>query len=396
MNRNTFNYCLKFCLYNCATLLLTGTVIQAFLLNLGNSESSVSFFFSALQIVQVVIMLFGSGYIERTKNVTTSLLKLSALHICLPITLIFLCIFKKSEPHIAFIIIFAVGILENIFRAITTILDYKLPYHVFDMSQYGKTTGVACTVYGIFGAGLSALMSFMAKKNDYFDVITVFFTLALILEILACFALRSIKPINPENKNFSRAQEKIFVLKYKPFYSLIVPNLFRGICTGIFSVAAVIGHYFDVLSASEAAILVTLMQIATILGSYFYSRMSGKIRDGAIILYSGIAIAVFMPFMLFGNSKTMFLCFYLLSGIAMNFINCSVPVAVTKLVDYNYMGQYSAWRMMLHTLGIALGSGITVFMLNIFGGILTLAISGLLQLASSISYYHILKMQANF
>ena len=98
-----------------------------------------------------------------------------------------------------------------------------------------------------------------------------------------------------------------------------------------------------------------------------------------------------MPLLIAGKSAVSFFAVYFILNIVLNFVNYGVPVAVTKMVDYRYIGQYSAWRMLLHTFGTALGSGCTTFLLNFIGGFATLALAGICQLVSSVAYYICIK-----
>ena len=71
----------------------------------------------------------------------------------------------------------------------------------------------------------------------------------------------------------------------------------------------------------------------------------------------------------------------------------AVPVMVLRIVDYDTVGQYTAWRMMIHTSGTAIAGFICIPMLEMFGGIVTLASAGIMLLICAIAYYIIEKQK---
>ena len=71
-------------------------------------------------------------------------------------------------------------------------------------------------------------------------------------------------------------------------------------------------------------------------------------------------------------------------------LNNGVPFILTKVIDYNVMGQYSAGRMLLNTLGTSLAGFLCIPMFRVMGVIPALALSGGLQLLSGIGYYIVL------
>ena len=101
-----------------------------------------------------------------------------------------------------------------------------------------------------------------------------------------------------------------------------------------------------------------------------------------------------MPTLLIGKQPIVFLTVYFVINFITIIINNQVPVAVTKIVPYNYIGQYSALRQVLHTIGTAIGSGSVIFMLDCLGGYATLSIMGAFQLISGFFYYIYMKNQA--
>ena len=104
--------------------------------------------------------------------------------------------------------------------------------------------------------------------------------------------------------------KKINMLLYKPFYTLAIPNLLRGISTGIISVAFVIGSYLNILDANTAGVLALISQVASLLGYFLYKAISKGNHDGAILLFSSISMAVLFPFLIINKTEVVFYIIY--------------------------------------------------------------------------------------
>ena len=56
-------------------------------------------------------------------------------------------------------------------------------------------------------------------------------------------------------------------------------------------------------------------------------------------------------------------------------------------VDYNCLGQFTAWRMGIYTLGTAIGGVCVPLFLDLVGGFNTLLIAGITMLVCGVGYY---------
>ena len=114
--------------------------------------------------------------------------------------------------------------------------------------------------------------------------------------------------------------------------------------------------------------------------------MSAPRKNVKITLLGSFGVLIFMPLMVSGN-LTLFYLMYFLSSVCISLIDSSVPCAVIEIVDFELMGQFSSYRMLLHTAGITLSTLVAMKMLDIFGGVGTLLISASFQVISGISYF---------
>ena len=156
-----------------------------------------------------------------------------------------------------------------------------------------------------------------------------------------------------------------------------------------------IGYFYDILDSTTSSYLVVVTNVASVAGNYAFGLLAkneGK-REGILLLISTIILAVMLPFMLVGKNIWIFLFVYAAAYFLSLFMSNAVPVMVLRIVDYDTVGQYTAWRMMIHTSGVAIAGFICIPMLELFGGIITLALAGIMLLICAVSYYIIEKQK---
>ena len=394
---NEIKYYIANPLHSCGLALVgTGSIIQGFLIECGVSDGNVTFFVSIMLVIQMLAMTFTSGAVENMKNIIKVSALLPLFHLPLLCILIFFCL-TEAPASTVFTAVFAAGVPAAAFYGLHGVLSYKLPYKIMDIKEYGRILGVSGVFLGFFSTLFSFVISyFTSPKYDYFFVMMIFFLVGILMFILNAAVASSFREI-PDLSRTDIKNKKINIFRYKPFYILLMPNLLRGFHTGVWGVILVIGNRCGIIDGKKGAVLTVLLQLALMIGCFIYSRLSSKVEDGKLILFSSILTAVTAPIMLLGKNPTIFFVIYLAVSLFKNFIDYGVPTAVTKIVDYRCIGQYSAWRMVLHTLGTALGGiavtgmtfmGITLpGLMDIFGGIGTLIIAGAFQVISGAVYY---------
>jgi Na+/melibiose symporter-like transporter len=287
-----------------------------------------------------------------------------------------------------------IGIAVNIMISMNSITSYKLPFHIMDMRSYGRIVAFSGAAGSLCGMLISLSMTYSLARWDYFNVMGIIFAAGGISTILASFFMFRMKEIGslPKNKN-NGPRKNLFL--YRPFYMLLIPNLLRGIGTGILGLAVMIGYYYDILDSATSSYLVVVTNIASVAGNYAFGLLAkneGK-REGILLVVSTTFLAILLPFMLVGKNLWIFLGVYALIYFLSLFMSNAVPVMVLRIVDYDTVGQYTAWRMMIHTSGTVIAGFICIPMLELFGGILTLALAGIMLVICAVSYYIIEKQK---
>ena len=93
--KNEIKYYISESVMQCAVLLISGSILQSFLMESGVSERSVTMFVSVMQVLQMVAMVAFSSVIENVKNIikTSALLYLGFIPIL--VVLSYFCNFGK-------------------------------------------------------------------------------------------------------------------------------------------------------------------------------------------------------------------------------------------------------------------------------------------------------------
>ena len=382
---NDKNYMLHHTLYNVAYSIITNSILQGFMLENGLKEEKVLLYLAVVQAIQIFIMLGFSHIVDKLKKT----MSIYAYSILLQTTMfgavIFICLYSDLSQTLKTVILFSAGILTNIYQAIYNILSLKTPYYYLDMNKIGNIQGKTGALCSLVGACISGLIVFFTSKFDYNKTMLVFFSIGTFFIIISFLIIKQIRSHPPVSSVKTTNTKKINIFKYKPFYILILPNLLRGFNSGIFVTTMTIGFSLGITQKSSSATLALILQSSAILGNIIFSKTSAPRKNVIITLFGSLGLVLFMPLMVSGN-LTLFYLMHFLSSLCITLIDASVPCAVIEIVDFDVIGQFSSYRMLLHTAGITLSTLVAMKMLDLFGGVGTMIISTSFQLISAISY----------
>ena len=168
---------------------------------------------------------------------------------------------------------------------------------------------------------------------------------------------------------------------------LFFPNLFRGYATGTFGIMTTVGYYYGIIDAGTAGIMAILSFLMVMIGCLIYARMSHLKKDAEIILISSVLLGICMIAMMVFKSPVIFIILYAAGTFIRNMIDYACPVALVAIVDYEWIGQFSSWRLALYMAGGAIAGVVLIPMLELFGGVTTMAVNALAFFIMGIGYY---------
>lgn len=388
MGNNT-KYYIYSVLWNIIIITTGGAVIQSFLLEIGMQEESVNILLSVMQLVQIFTILLFPKKSDHLKDIIKVGAYLHLLDAPLVAFLLFLACYRFTNLNAAYLILLAVGSIYSLSVGIYSILSYKLPYHIMNIGDYGKLLSQAGVLIGIFCTAFSVLLSFLQNTIGYFPAMRLTYVVILFLLSLFIYVARTFKRVDNVHAFPSKTTIPTSLFRYAPFVKLLIPNLLRGFSLGIANMAVTIGYYVGLLDGKTAGIIVIITNVITIAGGFVYSRFFVKANEKLVILICSIGLCLSLPLMVINLS-----CFFILYAVAYFFvvvINYAIPIVVTKIIDYDIAGQYSAGRMLLTTAGTSAAGFLCVILFKSIGVIPTLILSGLMQLASGFGYFQYLK-----
>ena len=110
-NKNNILYYLQIATYNCASIIVIGSVFQTFMLESGIDEARVSFCVSVFQIIQTLTMLLLSRVAENIKNVLKAIAICLWSFIILLSSMLIICFVQNISVNTKYIILFMYQII---------------------------------------------------------------------------------------------------------------------------------------------------------------------------------------------------------------------------------------------------------------------------------------------
>lgn len=371
-------------LFNVLSLVITGGIIQSFLLENGVDARRVSVFVSAMQVSEVGAMVLLAPFFEKEENLFRlgSIFYLFMLPVTAAITVISLV--RGFSVDARFWIMMATGFITYMGIGLASMNGYKLPYKIFDINDYGRICAVAGMITGVISIVSSAVLTRAIEAGDYHSTMAAVGVLCSLIILFCSWLWLKFREVDVNADRMQKTGRKIRLLSYRPFTLLILPNIFRGLGTGAFNLFTAVGYHMGRIDSVTAGLMVTLGNIAMFLSYFVYRRLALKRIDAELILVSSTALFLLMPMAFVGNNVKVFLIVYALAFFFKVMLEMLCPVAIVPIVDYEIMSQYTAWRVALCLLGIAVAGVITIPLIDRFGVILTMAGYGLLLFAGGL------------
>ena len=398
---NIKKYCIYTTIYNVGFTFSTGAIMQTFLLQAGFSAEQVYVLNSLMQVMQVAVMLVLTFLSSKIKNVKT-VTSISCLSLC-ALTGVFLMGAVNPEliKHGYVIAVFIVAGISYVGVGLYNILSYCLPYHIIDMKDYGKMTGVSVAIAGGVSFLVSLVYSVLLSKFSYMKVTSSFFIIAIVCFILTsimCASLRvkNAEPKNEESKNEESKNEDngrndvVAVFKNKNTYILLIPNFVRGLSVGIFNVITTIAISTSILDETTSSYVNVILQVATFAGNLFFAFAYKKLSTKNLLLLATLGVCVSFPFSLELGAIGFFCCFTVASFF--RFVtDTAFPVIITEIIPKEQIGPYTSIRMLIFTAAQAVATLLITPLESAIGYTGVLIFATVMLLICGVTYYAVAK-----
>ena len=175
-----------------ATIFLIGTVLQAFMLEVGFTESQVYLYNALTQGIQVGIILLSTFFLDKIKNAKIITVLQNLSYAFISIVLLIISNNRGSSPFNN-ILFFSSSTIFYIFYGLGVVNAFRLPYQIMDMNEYGKIESIKLAITGGGGFIISLLFSFAISKFDYFKVVNITFSICILLSVISAFFILKMK-----------------------------------------------------------------------------------------------------------------------------------------------------------------------------------------------------------
>lgn len=367
-------------------LLASGTIIQTFLFAFGISADKVSLYASVIQIIQVAAMFFCMFFGDKIKNVKRLSVVLLLVYSAVFIAALVVLLFSVSSENAVYTIVLIGSMVANFALGVYNVICYKLPYFVIDINDYGRMSSVSGMIGGAGSVLVASLLSFFVEKFDYRLVMTIAFSIGGALNVIHSVIIGRYKIVNEEVKSEEKVTflQTVKAFKRPEFYKTLLPHFLRGVGGGIIGLLVVVGNFDGLLDSSSSTLISVFTSASAILGSLVYFFLERKIDKRKALALFGILTALTFPFIAIFKNFVFFCIFYFVTNFLIQEISVLVPVIVYDGVDYDIISKYTAFRMLLLTLGQAIPGFFMVDALNAIGSVGVMAIGGAASAASSV------------
>lgn len=379
--KNTAKYGISSVSYSFLALTLGGSFLQIYLIEQGFSDGATANFLSLMRAVQTAAIFLTMHLAARARRAAPA--SAAVFPAALPFCLLLL-LSGEALP----LPLYLLGTPFYVAIGAYCIFSYRLPYTALRLEDYGRISGVTGAISAALTLTASLAVSLLQAFFPYRGIMRVVLSITAAVAVLGFFATLTLRERVAEAPPSPLPRVRLFA--YRHFTALLTPNLLRGLTTGVMGIAVTLGYARGILDAKTAALSVVVTGGATMLGSLIYSLLPRRIAPVRPLLLATAAATLTMPLLLLGKAPLFFTALGLIT-LFTAVEDIAVPVAVVKLVDGDMIARYTGGRMLLHTLGTALGGFVAMPLFHAVGPLGLMLLTGGAHLAFGLFYYFYFK-----
>ena len=384
MNKKELRYYLFSAFSNIIFLFSAGAIIQTFLSYIGLTPMQIGKYSFCISAVQVITFIISFLYADKIKNIPLTIGIFTLPSILFFAVMIYLSLNDKIDVEIVFITSIIACIFLNLFWGLKSILEYKLPYYIADISEYPRISNTSGIILSVLGTSVSGAFVFLSHIFVYGKVIIIAFVISAMFAAAAFYTIFSLENVNTASASEENKKIGFVLFGLRATKWFILPNILRGLSNGIMGMTAIIMLSTVSSDKSLSSSITTVGTAATILGCFFYKNVYKRINTADLLLMGGTIQFVSLMFILRGNSA-FFITMFFIAYFGEVIVDYAVPVYTTQIIPYEYIGGYTAVRMMFFTAGVALG-GYVAGIMTVDKPFLLILICAVSQIIHVISY----------
>lgn len=350
--------------YTAALPMVNGALMQLFLADKGLTTVQIGTFATVVQMSTLLGTMLFSKTVDKSGNPKrfTGLVLLGQTLLSLS----YLLIAKSSiSAHVILLLTAMLAAMITGLAALKGILDYKLPYQIIPLDQYGNMIFFNSAINGVVGIGLSFCFSRIIAVKLGGQPYLWCMVLASALLLISSASCLSMKPIEGAGslirKNSITANQLLEMFRSPKFKAIIFPTLLRGVTFGITGSMVLIMLNLG-YSDADASKLPIITACGCLLAAGIHHFLSHKIKMPSIGTVGSILLlsVLFLP----RGNRMLFYTLYLLVYTGQMLIDCTIPIMVIRIVDPQIAGAYNAWRNTLLFLVSTVSTYVTALLLE--------------------------------
>ena len=366
-------------------------ILPVFFLRNGLTEVQISFYSSLAQTVNLVVSLSCSGitaYYKDSRKILAVLLFLQGL---LSALYALFGLFSMNLD-VLYICILGIASLLAVVSALFTIFDYKLPCEIMSMKSYSTHVAYSSLFCGIVGTGISLVLPVLYRKYSFFTVASACILIAGVTLALSAFVMMWLKPIGEssvalqnQRPRLNPVKDVLRLLSNRDFRLLFIPNILRGFGSGMLSIISLIAIRGFSMEDGDVPLITAAANVGVFLSSFLYIILVKRLGIPWTGLVGGILFCL-ICFSSFGNATT-FLAFYTLAQVGLHLLGNAIPNMIYCSIEPGIISQFQTWRMILLSLGSAIGTPVYAALLDKVPVIVLFLISAVAIFLSVLGYY---------
>jgi MFS family permease len=336
-------------------VLISGPVLQTFLVEVGLSESQIGIHGSIAAAASAAGMLGLMGVPDRIKRRVRALVFFGVFVGLEAVVLAALALLDNDarSPTLVFAAIVAVAIVVQPMNSLVNMVTPAVLVRIVRVKIRGRFIGISGLLIGlaalVMGLAIAQILATVGYPLGY----ALCFTLAVPLIVgggLACSPLReSIEVAGPSGRSsafpWSALRE---VLRMKEFWLLLAPNVLRGLGASTVFFSWIVGLKRLDLPPAHVGLAATVEAAAgTILGSIIIGLYADRWGAGRLLFASGVLMALALIGMVLTSSSWLFLAFFSVLVLGTSIEGKGVPLATYELVPSTQIGAFNGARLML-------------------------------------------------
>ena len=335
-------------IYTVTNMFTSGAIIQSLLMMLGFSENEVYVYSSVAQLGQVAVMLFMIFYASRIVRVKRYY-AIFSMAMILPALLFILGVAFPDLVSTGYVItVYIVTLISSFGVGVRSILSYSVPCMTVGIENFGKYTGVSTASAGAASFASSFLHTFLASVADYKLITAIACGVSIVMMIISSLLIVSLGFLD-ESTDVTDAKEKVdvaAVFKNRDTYILLLPNIARGLATGVTSVITVIAVTNSLMQAEETSVVNIVLQASLFFANVMFAALYKKCSTRGMISVCTAVMCVTLPLcLLYG--KIGFFVFFFIALTARYVIDSAIPTLVVEVMPPSQLGAYTSIRMLL-------------------------------------------------